>query len=236
MKLQTVTSRPLFVTLLGVLLASAVIGQTPTPSPFVMPEGMTGANTNDPRSKLSAGLFDAGETALGIRLVSLLKKPEAFQLGVDPNSPKVEKALTSLGVGNPAQIPAAIKMTFAGLAFANSDLAFQGNHLFLGNFYGMNIYDISDPAKAKLVTSMLCPGGQGDVSVYKNLMFMSVEMPNGRIDCGEHGFPAPPAPPAGQAAPQGPVAEKDRFRGIRIFDISDIRNPKQVAAVQTCRG
>jgi hypothetical protein len=33
-----------------------------------------------------------------------------------------------------------------------------------------------------------------------------------------------------------PVAQKDRFRGVRIFDISDIKNPKQVAAVQTCRG
>jgi hypothetical protein len=33
-----------------------------------------------------------------------------------------------------------------------------------------------------------------------------------------------------------PAAEKDRFRGIRVFDISDIKNPKQVAAVQTCRG
>ncbi len=185
-----------------------------------------GRRRQRPASQLVPGLFDAGETSLGIRHVQLLRKPDAFQLGVDPNSPKVEKALTALGVGNPAQIPAQIKMTFAGLAFANSDLAFQGNNLFLGNFYGMNIYDISDPAKAKLVTSMLCPGGQGDVSVYKNLMFMSVEMPNGRLDCGEQGFP----PPAQQGPPP---AEKDRFRGVRIFDISDLRNPKQVGAVQT---
>ena len=68
----------------------------------------------------------------------------------------------------------------------------------MGNFYGINIYDISDPAKAKLLTSMVCPGGQGDVSVYKNLMFMSVEMPNGRLDCGTQGFP-----PATSASPPG---------------------------------
>jgi hypothetical protein len=80
---------------------------------------------------------------------------------------------------------------------------------------------------------MICPGGQGDVSVYKNLMFMSVEMPNGRLDCGEQGFPAV-APKPGQ--PNGPTANKDRFRGVRIFDISDISSPKQVGAVQTCRG
>jgi hypothetical protein len=99
----------------------------------------------------------------------------------------------------------------------------------------MNIYDISDPARAKLVTSMVCPGGQGDVSVYKNLMFMSVEMPNGRLDCGVQGFPADPPSADGQHS-SGPAASKDRFRGVRIFDISDITKPKQIAAVQTCRG
>ncbi|MGI8882943.1 MAG: LVIVD repeat-containing protein, partial [Pyrinomonadaceae bacterium] len=114
----------------------------------------------------------------------------------------------------------------------NSDLAFQGNHLFMGNFYGFNIYDISKPANAKLLTSIICPGGQGDISVHKNLLFMSVEMPNGRLDCSADGF----APnPAGQEN-QLPAASKDRFRGVRIFDISDISNPKQVAAVQSCRG
>ena len=84
---------------------------------------------------------------------------------------------------------------------------------------------------------MVCPGGQGDVSVYGNLLFMSVEMPNGRLDCGVQGFPPEPPPPAGKEKERRlPAAQKDRFRGVRIFDISDIKNPKQVAAVQTCRG
>jgi hypothetical protein len=84
---------------------------------------------------------------------------------------------------------------------------------------------------------MICPGGQNDVSVYKNLMFLSVEMPNGRLDCGTGGFPPAPPPPAGQEKnPPPPPAQKDRFRGVRIFDITDISKPKQVAAVQTCRG
>jgi hypothetical protein len=67
-------------------------------------------------------------------------------------------------------------------------------------------------------------------------------MPNGRLDCGAQGFPPePPAPPPPAGAEKEkkrrlPVAQKDRFRGVRIFDISDIKNPKQVAAVQTCRG
>src|SRR6185369_13648582 len=118
-----------------------------------------------------------------------------------------------------------------------SDMAFQGNHLFQGNFYCMSVYDISNPAKTNLLTTMVCPGGQGDVSVYKNLMFMSVEMPNGRLDCGTSGFPPPPPPKAGdEDKPNPPAAQKDRFRGVRIFDITDVTKPKQVAAVQTCRG
>ncbi len=195
-----------------------------------LPAGMTGSNAADPRFKLSPGLYNAGEAAMGLRHMMLLKKPDVFQLGSDdPASAKVKSALSAIGVGDTSTVPPALQLVLAQLAFGNSDLAFQGNYLFQGNFYGMNIYDISDPAKAKLLTSMICPGGQGDVSVYKNLMFMSVEMPNGRLDCGTQAFPAP-------AAGQPPAAEKERFRGVRIFDISDISKPKQVAAVQTCRG
>ncbi len=194
-----------------------------------LPEGMKGSNISDPRFSLSAGAYDAAEFSFGMKHVNLYRKPSAFDLGVDPNDPRVGKALFAMGIPENAPIPPAMKMPIAGLALANSDLAFQGNYLFLGNFYGINIYNIADPAKAQLVTSMLCPGGQGDVSVYKNLMFMSVEMQNGRIDCGTQAFPA-------QTTPGLPAAQKDRFRGVRIFDISDIKNPKQVAAVQSCRG
>ena len=236
---------------LGSCFAAKTLAQTPTPTPTPaappanpfapqpappLPAGMTGSDANDPRAKLSPGLYDAGETAVGLKHLTLLKKPEAFDLGSnDPNDPKVNKTLTTvLGIGDPSKIPNATKLVLAGLGFANSDMAFQGNRLFLGNFYGVNIYDISNPAKASLMTSMICPGGQGDVSVYKNLMFMSVEMPNGRVDCGVQGFPPTPPSPTGQNQP--PAASKDRFRGVRIFDISNIKAPKQVAAVQTCRG
>src|SRR5256884_425401 len=125
-------------------------------------------------------------------------------------------------------------LVIAQLAFANSDFAFQGNHLFQGNFYGVNIFDISHPANTTLLTSLVCPGGQGDVSVYKNLLFMSVEMPNGRLDCGTEGFPPEPPPPAGEEKEKKrrvPVAQQDRFRGVRIFGPSDRKDPKQVAAV-----
>jgi hypothetical protein len=204
-----------------------------------LPPGMTGSDINDPRANLAPGIYDAGEAAMGMKHVLLLKKPDAFQLGSDdPENPRVKKTLNLLGFpADTSKIPKGPLLVFAQLAFANSDLAFQGNHLFQGNFYGINIYDISNPAKASLVTSMICPGGQGDVSVFKNLMFMSVEMANGRVDCGTEGFPPPPPPaPDKQNQPNSPAAQKDRFRGVRIFDISDIKNPKQVAAVQSCRG
>ncbi|HJX95198.1 MAG TPA: hypothetical protein VJ324_06260, partial [Candidatus Acidoferrum sp.] len=211
----------------------------PQPAP-TLPPGMTGSDANDPRAKLKPGLYDACEASLGIKHLLLLKKPDAFQLGSsDPDDPKVQKVFGQLGIGNSSKIPKPLQLVIAQLAFSNSDLAFQGDHLFQGNFYGVNIFDISHPANATLLTSLVCPGGQGDVSAYKNLLFMSVEMPNGRLDCGAQGFPPGPPPTPEQEKEKKrrlPAAQKDRFRGVRIFDISDIKNPKQVAAVQTCRG
>jgi hypothetical protein len=209
----------------------------PEPAP-TLPPGMKGSDASDPRAKLKPGLYDAGEAAMGLKHLLLVKKPDAFQLGAsDPDDPKVQKIVGQLGMRDTTKIPKSMHLVIAQLAFSNSDLAFQGNHLFQGNFYGVSIYDIAHPAKASLLTTMVCPGGQGDVSVYKNLMFMSVEMPNGRLDCGTQGFPAEPPPPADQPKKKAPpAAQKERFRGVRIFDISDIKNPKQMAAVQTCRG
>jgi hypothetical protein len=209
-----------------------------------LPAGMTGSDANDPRAKLAPGMYDAAETSMGLKHVLLVKKPDVFQLGsANPDDPKVQKTLGLLGVGagDSSKMPKPLQLVIAQLAFANSDVAFQGNHLFQGNFYGVNIYDISNPAKTTLLTTMVCPGGQGDPSVYKNLLFMSVEQPNGRLDCGTQGFPPEPSTPAGAepkppAERKPPAAQKDRFRGVRIFDITDVKNPKQVAAVQTCRG
>ncbi|MEZ5289616.1 MAG: hypothetical protein R2745_00895 [Vicinamibacterales bacterium] len=110
----------------------------------------------------------------------------------------------------------------SGLDFANSDLAFKGVNVVMGNFHGFNTYNVEDARKPKLVASIACPGGQGDVSIYGNLLFMSVEQTRGRVDCGTQGVTA--------------TVSAERFRGVRIFDISDLKNPKQVAAVQTCRG
>jgi len=111
------------------------------------------------------------------------------------------------------------------IAFATSDLALGGHHAFMGSFHGFTIWDISDPADPTLTTAVVCPGRQGHLSVFGDLLFMSVEENRGRIDCGTQGVPGPPSDP-----------NADRFRGVRIFDVSDVTAPVQVAAVQTCRG
>lgn len=107
-------------------------------------------------------------------------------------------------------------------AFANSDLAFQKNLVFQGGWRGWQAWDISNPKAPVLRKAFVCQGGQGDLSVYGKLLFMSVEDLGGRMDCGVQGV--------------FDTVSTERFRGVRIFDISDIDNPKQVAAVQTCRG
>ena len=109
---------------------------------------------------------------------------------------------------------------FAGVT--NSDLSFSGSDVIQGNYNGFQVWDISNPKKPKLKIGYLCPASQSDVSVYKNLLFVSGEGMSGRLDCGTQGV--------------HDSVSTDRLRGIRIFDISDIANAKYIGNVQTCRG
>jgi hypothetical protein len=191
------------------------------------------ASSDDPRVGLKGGLYDAAEAAFGLQRIASLPKPPGFDAVTNTPSREAEG-------DRPAQ-PARIQY-----GSTNSDLAFSGNHLFVGNYNGINFYDIDNPSKTLLRASLVCPGGQGDVSVYGHLLFMSAEASNGRIDCGTQGIANPPGytPPPQPIVPEGQLrpprppdpASPDRFKGVRIFDISDLTNPKQVAAVQTCRG
>jgi hypothetical protein len=104
----------------------------------------------------------------------------------------------------------------------NSDIAFTGPYAIQGNYNGYQVWDISNPSAPTLKTAYLCPASQSDVSVYKNLLFVSGEGNSGRLDCGTQGVKD--------------TVSHDRLRGIRIFDITDISNPKYVGNVQTCRG
>ncbi|HSK55563.1 MAG TPA: hypothetical protein VK908_09920 [Jiangellales bacterium] len=119
--------------------------------------------------------------------------------------------------------------------FVNSDLAFSGTNAIVGSFNGFQIYDLADPTNPVLRSSFVCPGGQGDPSVYGNLLFMSVEETRGRIDCGPQGT-LPKSQTTGLNLSQNGTPDPARFRGVRIFDISDIDNPVQLPGVQLCRG
>ena len=182
--------------------------------------------SSDPRVDLAAGFHDAGEASLNMELVSALPKPEGFY---DPRRPaglplRRERAPEA----DPAEPDeqededASPELRPGILNFANTDLAFTGDTLFEGNYHGFNAYTVENPLSPQLLSSVVCPGGQGDVSVVGNLLIMSVEQTRGRLDCGLQGVAEP--------------VSEERFRGIRIFDISDVQMPKQVAAVQTCRG
>ena len=229
-------------------ICAAQRGPQPDPTKALPPSVYSNprSGNDDPRIGLKPGLYDAGEAIFGLDKVASIAKPPGF--APDPNAPDPPPPPGGRGGRGPTLNTGSV----------NSDLAFSGNHLFVGNYNGINFYDIDNPGKIRLGTSLMCPGGQGDVSVYGHLLFMSAEAMNGRIDCGTQGIPAPanaapPAPspvemPAAAGAPGGPSAaggggrrqppppSPDRFRGVRIFDISDMSNPKQVAAIQSCRG
>jgi hypothetical protein len=181
-----------------------------SPTPPRTGRGRGGANAagGDATTAAAGTTTTAGTTtaATGTTTTTGETQPERPQTGNPPNPP-----------ANAPQQPQS-----QGLNFSNSDIAFRKADMFLGNFNGFNTYDIESPKKPRLLASVVCPGGQGDMSIYGNLLFMSVEQTRGRVDCGTQGVTE--------------TVSKERFRGIRIFDITDISKPKQIAAIQSCRG
>lgn len=186
--------------------------------------------TGDPREGLKAGFRDAGQAVSNMTLVAALPKPPGFfdpanPAGYPPVKAKKGDAASKEPVFNPdGQSNEGTEWSERSplLSFAQTDMAFSGDKLFVGNYHGFNIYQLDAAGLPRQIASVVCPGGQGDVSVIGNLLIMSVEQQRGRVDCGSQGN-------------EGDVS-KDRFRGIRIFDISDITRPRQVGLVQTCRG
>tara|TARA_B100000700_G_C15050372_1_gene859957 strand:- start:863 stop:3049 length:2187 start_codon:yes stop_codon:yes gene_type:complete len=176
--------------------------------------------SDDPRSGLAPGLFIADEAILNMELITSLRKPTGF---FDPNNPAA-KGSEDLTEDNENKTTAEISRSLRSpmLSFANTDMAFKDNILVAGSYHGFNIYELNDNGIPSLISSVVCPGGQGDVSIVNDLLIMSVEENRSRVDCGLEGV--------------NRDSSSDRFRGIRIFDISDLTKPKQVGAVQTCRG
>jgi len=183
--------------------------------------------SQDPRATLAAGFRDAGEAILNMRKVAALPKPPGF---FDPANPAQLQPLKPKKDGEapkPAKEgdePAKPEFAERGslLSFAATDLAFRDDLMFAGSYHGFNIYRLGADGMPSLVSSTVCPGGQGDVSVLGNLLIMSVQDSRARRDCGLQGV--------------NDQISAERFRGIRVFDISDLTRPRQVGQVQTCRG
>ena len=182
--------------------------------------------SDDPRAGLKPGVYDAGIAILNMELTASLKKPTGF---FDPDNPlergvvepdedeensesQEERSIESL----------ASSQRYPMLSFSNTDMAFTEDMLVAGSYHGFNIYRLEEDGFPNLMTSVVCPGGQGDVSVVGDLLIMSVQDTRGRLDCGLQGV--------------DPEPNEERFRGIRLFDISNPEMPVQVGAVQTCRG
>nr|WP_296679179.1 DUF305 domain-containing protein [Novosphingobium sp.] len=206
-----------------------------------------GSLSGDPRATLTPGFRTAGEAILNMKKVASLTKPVGFYdpknpAGLMPLKAKKEdeakkedaaKKAEDAKKAEAAKKPDAVKTEaeppkpefadrWALLDFMNSDMAFAGDVMIAGSFHGFNAYRLGKDGVPSLISSVVCPGGQGDISVVGKLLVMSVEEPRGRTDCGLQGV-------------TGKV-NTERFRGVRIFDISDLANPRQVGQVQTCRG
>ena len=181
--------------------------------------------SDDPRANLSAGLYHADEAIYNLEKLASLKKPVGF---FDPSNPmELRPQDTTNDNADDSEEPKSIEQRsrnsrYPMLSFTNTDMAFRDNILIAGSYHGFNIYELNDDGIPFLKSSVICPGGQGDVSIVGDLLIMSVEQNRGRVDCGLEGV---------NSEPSG-----ERFRGIRIFDISDLLRPQQVGLVQTCRG
>ena len=193
--------------------------------------------SDDPRAHLKPGLNDAGIAIKNLKLVSSLSKPPGF---IDPNnpneipkakSPQKEKEGDAHKENNEGKDEEEAKrkptesesrQRYPMLSFSNTDMAFSGKTLVAGNYHGFNVYDLGNQGVPELISSVVCPGGQGDVSIVGDLLIVSVQETRSRLDCGLQGI--------------SEDVSAERFRGLRIFDISDLSEPRQVGAVQTCRG
>jgi hypothetical protein len=201
-----------------------LVATMPKPQGFFDPKAPAGT-VSPPRGDRGGRAGTAAEPTPGgaAATAAAATPPASVSEPARPGSPApAPTAAETPGVPAQGGGAAATSPAGGGLNFSNSDMAFRRADMFLGSFNGFNTYDIETPKKPRLLASVVCPGGQGDLSVHGNLLFMSVEQTRGRVDCGTQGVTE--------------TASAERFRGIRIFDISDISKPKQIAAVQTCRG
>ena len=178
--------------------------------------------SDDPRAGLAAGFDDAGEAIHNLALVAALPRPPGFFDPANPGEILSDLPEDHEEYSEDEESPTERQERAPLMSFSNTDMAFFDDVLIAGSYHGFNIYSLANGGVPELLSSTVCPGGQGDVSVVGNLLIMSAQETRGRLDCGLEGI--------------AEDVSNDRFRGLRIFDISNLRQPVQVGAVQTCRG
>jgi uncharacterized protein (DUF305 family) len=192
--------------------------------------------SSDPRAGLTPGLDDAGQALLNLELLASLPKPPGFfdpknpaelppkrpQEDTDEPTTEVEADVSDKDDEDSEEEQDEEYERAPLLSFSNTDMAFAGDVMIAGSYHGFNVYRLEDGGLPQILSSVVCPGGQGDVSIVGDLLITSVEQTRGRLDCGLEGVIDD--------------VSAERFRGLRIFDISDLTRPVQVGAVQTCRG
>ncbi|MET9802023.1 hypothetical protein [Streptomyces sp. NPDC006368] len=163
----------------------------------------------------AAAVPDPGDAPATPASVSSQQEAEARTAIRSGEIPGVDEVVHSDNITHVANVP------LDALTGTNSDLAFQGKYAFSGNYDGFRIFDISNPKAPVSVAQVLCPGSQNDVSVSGDLLFLSTDSSRSDNSC---------------RSTTQPATEKSSWEGMKIFDISDIRNPKYVAAVETACG
>jgi hypothetical protein len=158
---------------------------------------------------------DPGDAPATSEKVSKSEEAEARAAIASGEIPGQDEIVHSDNIEHLANIP---KDALPG---TNSDLAFQGRYAFAGNYDGFRIFDISNPKAPKTVSQVLCPGSQNDISVSGNLLFLSTDSSRSDNSC---------------SSTTQPATEKSSWEGMKVFDISDKKNPKYVAAVETACG
>jgi hypothetical protein len=109
----------------------------------------------------------------------------------------------------------------------NTDLAFWGKTVIQGRYDGFRVIDIAAPGNPREQAHFMCVSPQGDVGVYGNLVFRSVDSPQVTDRCSNVAQSGNPT--GADCAPA--TSPCTGFEGIQIFDISDLSDIQLVKSV-----
>jgi hypothetical protein len=111
----------------------------------------------------------------------------------------------------------------------NTDLAFWGNFVVQGRYDGFRIVDITSPGNPREIAYHKCISPQGDVGVWNNLVFRSVDSGQITDGCTTNSTQQLSSSNAAHCAPVATPCIG--FEGIQIFDISNLNDIKLIRSV-----